>query len=86
MLDRALSGPAVTLGLIIAIVYLLLFYFAQRERAKVSQMRGHRRFQPKWGSGHKHRKRRARPQGAGFQPEWSRKTTTKPPEEDPNDS
>ena len=83
MLDRLLSNPLVALGFIIAVVYLALFYLAQRERSQVNQMRGQRRFSPKWSSGRRHYRRRGAARREGFSPQWNRKKARRKAETPP---
>ena len=72
-MDRFLESPAVAVGFIIFVVYLVLFYFAQREKANVARMRGPRRFSPSWSSGRTHRRRRSSARREGFKPQWTRR-------------
>ena len=73
MIDQILSNPLFAIGFIFFVVCMILVYLGQRERAKVSHMRGRKGFTPKWSSGRRHRRGSLRGAGAGgFQPQWKR--------------
>ena len=74
-MDQLLGSPAASVAFIIFVVYLVLFYFMQRERSQVSRMRGPRRFSPSWSSGRRTRRRRSSRTRDGFRPRWSREET-----------
>lgn len=75
MLDRLFNSPLTAFAFLFFVVVLVMVYFAQRERAKVNQMRGMRRFSPGWSSGRRHY--RGRPGGrAEFNPQWSKRSRT----------
>ena len=77
MLDQFFESPFTAIGFVIFVVYLGGLYILNRERQKVAQMRGPRRFEPKWSNAASRRRQR-RGRGSGtFSPDWTSRTPVK---------
>lgn len=76
MLDRLIGSQMAAVALIFFVIVMVWIYLLNRERAKVQQIRGPRRFRPKWRerSGDRVSVRRRRRKD-GFHPAWSERET-----------
>jgi hypothetical protein len=72
MIDQFFSNPLFAIGFVFFVVCMILVYLGQRERAKVSQMRGRKGFTPSWSSGRRHRRTSLRGGRSSFSPKWNR--------------
>ena len=77
MLDRLIGSQLAAIALIFFIIVMVWIYLLNRERAKVQQLRGPKRFRPKWRERSGDRKAlRRRRRKDGFHPVWSERETT----------
>ena len=74
MMDALFNSPLFAIGFIFFVLVLGLIYMGNRERAKVSRLKGPRRFQPDWSRTGAPRKKR-RWKRDRFRPEWDRSGT-----------